>query len=66
MGLELNFSEERSAVINVRVTETNKNFIKQMTERYGKTETDIVNAVLDHFRQVEDDSDKGKLRRGTY
>ena len=61
---EINIPETRPEVLNCRVTETNKKFIQKICKKHNASESLVVNQIIDQFRQVEGDSNKGKPRRG--
>ena len=65
MEFNIEVPEKRSEVINCRVTGVNKEFVTLLSEKYDTSESSIVNQIIDQFRQVTDDSNKGKPRRGS-
>ncbi len=70
LNFEIETPEPRNEPLNVRVTETTKKFVEDLaekeTERAGRTvsESLIVSQILDQYRVVTSDSNKGKPRRG--
>lgn len=65
MSLELSIPHKPTTPFQVasRVSEENKKYLERICKQTNRSEADVIHQMIDQFRQIDHDSNKGKSRR---